>query len=467
VALSSSRREGVGRRVLLALSSEQGRACSAAALGISLVATLGFADGGYYGASWTALTVALVAIVGLAALREPRVQPTRLGLSMLALLTGLGLWTALSSTWATPAALDRIEARRLLLYVVALAAVLSIVERRTRRPFLAGLLGGITVLGLVGVAYRTLEPRPFDPFYGNLLEEPVGYPNALGILAAIGVVLAIGIALEPGAGWMIRPTRAVGAVLVVVLGLTGSRGAALALVLGLCVALLLSNARRSLVGETMCVVVLGTSAWFVADVMGSRGIASLAGVAIAVGAAAALPSRLWAPGRRIMLVVLAATMLAVATAVAIVQPSTTSSFRTAYWGAAIEGARAHPLLGSGAGSFRITWLEYRQVETNVRDAHSLYLETLSELGPLGLLLVLGLVAVPLVAAVRHRREPFVPIAAATFVAFAAHAAIDWDWEMPVVMFAAFGGGGAILAGGPRSGRALAVGAESIGKPSVS
>ena len=71
----------------------------------------------------------------------------------------------------------------------------------------------------------------------------------------------------------------------------------------------------------------------------------------------------------------------------------------------------------------------------VRDAHSLYAEILAELGPLGLLTVLGVVFVPLVAAIRARRSPFVAPALAGFVALAVHAGVDWDWEVPAVMIA--------------------------------
>jgi tetratricopeptide (TPR) repeat protein len=72
----------------------------------------------------------------------------------------------------------------------------------------------------------------------------------------------------------------------------------------------------------------------------------------------------------------------------------------------------------------------------VRDAHSLYLETLAELGPLGLVLLLVVVGVPLVAAVRARANPLVPAAAGAFAAWAIHAAVDWDWELAAVTSAA-------------------------------
>jgi len=65
-----------------------------------------------------------------------------------------------------------------------------------------------------------------------------------------------------------------------------------------------------------------------------------------------------------------------------------------------------------------------------RDAHSLVLETLAELGPLGLALLLIAFAAPVVAAVRTRGDPVTPAALGPFAACAAHAAQDWDWELP-------------------------------------
>ena len=54
-----------------------------------------------------------------------------------------------------------------------------------------------------------------------------------------------------------------------------------------------------------------------------------------------------------------------------------------------------PLLGSGAGTFADWWLRERSTPISTREAHSLYLETLAELGPLGLALLLVALAAPL------------------------------------------------------------------------
>ena len=81
------------------------------------------------------------------------------------------------------------------------------------------------------------------------------------------------------------------------------------------------------------------------------------------------------------------------------------------------------------------WYRHRRIRADVQNAHSLYLETLAELGVIGLALLLGVLAIPVLAATRIRGTPFVAGAFGAYVAFAAHTAVDWDWELPAVTFA--------------------------------
>ncbi len=81
----------------------------------------------------------------------------------------------------------------------------------------------------------------------------------------------------------------------------------------------------------------------------------------------------------------------------------------------------------------------------VRDAHSLYLETLAELGTVGLALLVLALGAPLVAAVRARGRPGVAVAAGAYGAFLLGAAADWDWEIASVTLAALLVGVALLA----------------------
>ena len=74
----------------------------------------------------------------------------------------------------------------------------------------------------------------------------------------------------------------------------------------------------------------------------------------------------------------------------------------------------------------------------IRDAHSLPLETLSELGAVGMLLLLGFLGSVATAARRSIggkgviRPAEAAAVTAAFAVWLAHACVDWDWEMPVL-----------------------------------
>jgi len=118
--------------------------------------------------------------------------------------------------------------------------------------------------------------------------------------------------------------------------------------------------------------------------------------------------------------------------------------RPAYWHAAWADIRAHPLGGSGPGSFAAVWLERRTSASATLNAHNLYLETLAELGPLGLVALLAALAAPL-AVLRRRLPTTIAAAAGAYVAFLLHAGLDWDWQMPAVSVAGLICGWCVLA----------------------
>jgi O-antigen ligase len=86
----------------------------------------------------------------------------------------------------------------------------------------------------------------------------------------------------------------------------------------------------------------------------------------------------------------------------------------------------------------VRWMQHRRVYEAVRDAHSLELETLGELGAVGGLILLAFLATLAWAAVRSRiRRVALPRAHAAAVGAAcsvwvAHSAVDWDWQMPAL-----------------------------------
>jgi O-antigen ligase len=122
-----------------------------------------------------------------------------------------------------------------------------------------------------------------------------------------------------------------------------------------------------------------------------------------------------------------------------------SPARVEQWHVAVREWKAHPVLGSGAGTYAEYWTAARDDRGKVLDAHNLYLEVLAELGPIGLVLLVAALLVPLLAAVRARDRALTAAATGAYVAWLVHVAYDWDWELPGVTAAALLCAGAVLA----------------------
>jgi O-antigen ligase len=131
--------------------------------------------------------------------------------------------------------------------------------------------------------------------------------------------------------------------------------------------------------------------------------------------------------------------------------ASTDSPRYHYWKVALEAFADAPVKGIGAGGFAVRWLEDRPVLQPARDAHSLEIETLAELGAVGALL-LGMLGAGMLLAARDvmRREGTALIAgpAAGLAAYAFHATIDWDWEMPALTLVGVALAGTLLGAAP-------------------
>ena len=101
-------------------------------------------------------------------------------------------------------------------------------------------------------------------------------------------------------------------------------------------------------------------------------------------------------------------------------------------------SRPAPWKGIGPGTFEFWWARNGTDPGFIRDAHTLYFETLAESGIVGLVLLGGLLAFLLVAAVARslRASPAmrIPIAAAVggLAAFMTAAAFEWVWEMAAI-----------------------------------
>ena len=426
----------------------------------ALVVALAWSAGGYYPRTWGAvLLVEAIAIVSFSILAT-RVETGVSARLVVGALLGLAAWQLVSHAWAIDPDATVLEAERTLVYAGAAASAFVIVSRDRADALVLGVLAGTgiaTVGGLLEHVLRSAAPN-------DRLELPVGYANASGILAAVALLLGLGVAGDER-----RLRRCLGAALAppaaAALYLSLSRGSLLAAALGLLLLLVTSRTAARL--TPMAVVAIPTVAAVVLaarlgrfDQPGTTGaetasLLALLGLALVACALAARPpraakvrvSRRTALGVGVAVAALVAVALLVAgerevrgsrSSPASQQGapdrllSTSTSFRSDYWRVAGRMVREDPVLGAGAGGFERTWLRERPALLFVRDAHDLYLETLAELGVVGLGLLLVALLTPVAGARRATREPVGAAALAAYGALLAHAVLDWDWELPVV-----------------------------------
>lgn len=118
--------------------------------------------------------------------------------------------------------------------------------------------------------------------------------------------------------------------------------------------------------------------------------------------------------------------------------SSTGNGRWQFWNAAVDEFETRPLIGRGPGSYEAWWAQHGSVSYFTRHAHSLYLETLGELGAVGLVLLLVFVGAGLVAAatrlrrVDRKERGVIAALAGVVIAFCFGAGIDWIWQLTVV-----------------------------------
>ncbi|MGI8557697.1 MAG: hypothetical protein ACR2ND_05225 [Solirubrobacteraceae bacterium] len=147
--------------------------------------------------------------------------------------------------------------------------------------------------------------------------------------------------------------------------------------------------------------------------------------------------------------------------------------RSEVYRVALQGFSNNPAAGDGAGSFETRWMRERRVAEKLRNAHSLYLETMDELGLLGLLPLALFLGAIVAAILRTRSRPAalgsgqVAAVAAALTVWAVHGAVDWDWQISALTGSALLLAAAVLPQGRRGRRrqtpaakAVAAGAET-------
>jgi len=464
----------------------------AAILGLGVaggVFALSYANGGfdpttkaYAGiAAWWLLGVG--AALGVAGARS---RLDRLGLAAVGLLAAFALWTLISMSWASDGGRAFAQFDQVSLYVATLALALVLARRVDASVLVAGVALALSAVAAVSLVSRFF-PSSFGvslstilPTLNNRLSFPVGYWNGLGI----EVGLAYPLLLASMGSRRSRLAAALAAfplpLLAAVMYLTSSRGAFVAAGVAVVAYLLLSPHRwralaaAAVAGATGVVAVaalshknallLGDMTNPVAVSQGHRaaleiGIACVASALVWAGLAE-LGRRLPAPPRVAGWAVAGLLAVAAVVAIALSHPlakfdafrsnsfaaggsnasyitehllSSTGSGRWQFWAAASSEFQAHPLAGGGAGSWQAWWLQHGSLGSFFTQyAHSLYLETMAELGIVGLLLLAGAVLAAAVGAVRSALalgSAEVAAAAAAGVAFFVAAAYDWVWQL--------------------------------------
>ena len=457
----------------------------------AVVATAGLtaANGGFFPSSWNWCTLGLLWLALVAVVLRPPARLHFVEVAFAGAVVALASWTWFSILWSSNQTRSVLEGERTLVLVAAVAAVIAIGGRRPVKPLIGGILAGIVLVSTYALLTRLFPERigGYDPLAVYRLSTPVGYWNGLGLLAAMGALLSLGVAAR--ANRLSARTGGALSLLVVLptLYFTFSRAAWMALGVGVAVLLLIDPRRLH---ATLAVFAYAPAPAFallsasrshaltrphsalaeaaqqghrIALLLVALGVVQFAIVLLmrAAETRVVVPRTVrYAYGGALALIILAglaAVFIRYGSPVTIARhahksftappPSRVSDLnerlfsfsgngRWALWQTAWQDAKANPLLGSGAGTYEQYWLQHRPTRLTVQDAHTLYLETLAELGPVGLALVAISLALPFAAAVRMRRQPLVPTAAAALAVYAAHAAVDWDWELTGVTLAA-------------------------------
>lgn len=455
--------------------------CAGGIVLLGLCAVLAFQRGGFQSDDQLralAIAFAVLAVVAVAA-PWPIVRG-RAGLIALGALVGLALWTRVSVGWARIEIAADNDAWRVAIYAVAFAAALIVMRvPLMRRVTPWALLVSTCAASVYGLGTRLL-PETFEAeVFGNAgarLSHPITYWNGLGILAGAGMLLGIACAAERGAAprWVRALACALAVPCAFACYMTLSRGAFVAVFAGL-VVLLVMRPRIGTALTAACVLVPVGGLVVILQaldkvravpdanpVQGSQGellalLVVLAAV-FAAGVFALLAGRIdglraaWRPpfrtaaaaGVTAVVAILVATLAISYASEQSEELSTSTSrvteartFRGPYWDVALQAFADHPLGGVGSGSFRVEWRRENVVPRGAFDAHSLYFETLGELGIVGGVLLAVLVGALGVGLVRRAREaprdPVLPAAAAVLGAYAVHLGVDWDWELPALI----------------------------------
>jgi hypothetical protein len=461
---------------------------------------LSFNAGGFFPSApgFAAIVFALALILRTTLAARPFEGFSRTLAVPLTALVLFGAWQLASTLWSHTTALGLDAYDRTLLYVLAFALFGSLRYTPERlRWLIRALVAGIAAVCLIGLVSRVL-PHTWptaSSFFANRLNYPLTYWNAEGMLAMMALILGFHLSADRAEHWSVRVIAAallpgVAATLL----LTFSRGALGVTIVGLlayCLLTRLSTLPTALLAFAPPTAIALRSAWdatLLASTKPTSAAAVLEGhhVAVVVGAcmlgagllrgallfadrAIAEMPLVRAPPPRAVRAGVGATAAVIVVALALVfgafglahreydkfvhgtteahttqtrerLSNVTNDGRLPLWKAAVRIYDTQKLHGTGAGTYQLYYPRYRTERLYVVDTHSLYLQSLAELGIVGFVLILVVVLGILVGLAARIRGPGRALYAALFattLASAIHQAVDWDWQMPAITLGVF------------------------------
>jgi hypothetical protein len=431
-----------------------------------------------------AVLVLAAALVLVAFGRVPVPRIGRSGVLLVCALVGLTLWIGASIGWSIVGDRSWDAFNRAVAYCafLGIGVIVAAVGRqrgaRLAAWLLAAVLGATLAWALLAKAVPSLDPE------GDRvarLREPVGYWNAIALLADVAIVLGLWVGTERGHR---RPVRILGALLVYVatlaLLLTLSRAGLVVGVGVLAIWLVVGHERVQsgllLVAAAGPAALVGAWAFTrpaLTEDLASRsdrvadgtvfGVLTLAGAllvaaVVGIGLGRSLEAGTRRRVGRALIAVAVVVVLGAGGAASVSAADAVSSrgdcsevvndpsrlgsldpnLRLCWWREALDIYEHHGFEGAGAGSFEVARKRFRQDARNVVQPHSVPLQHLADGGAVGLglfvLLVLGGTAVS-VCALRRLSGPERAAAAALVAAPAAylvHALVDYNWDFLAV-----------------------------------
>lgn len=466
-------------------------------LGFAVVAWLGLNGGGFDALEHQRFGVCIWLLI-LAGLCLSLIPTRRLGgVAWLSIgLFGLfAIWTGFSLIWTGSPDKTGSELARVATYLGIFVLAIFSGSGRAGRFLTSGVAAAIVLIATIALLSK-LHPAWFPeagvtgemlPKEARRLAYPIGYWNGLGALVAIGLPLLLNLAASARTTLVRTASAACLPVLILTLYFTLSRGGFLAAAIAICVYFVLVPSRF----PKFLTLLLGLGGGGVL-ITASHGNHELSEgllvpaardqgneillltiiVVFAVAAAQALviytgrkhraPTWLKFNRRRTLAFVGVALTTVLVLAAVSGAPSKVgeswTDFKSAeglrdsadrlesasgngryqYWSAAVREFESEPFVGTGAGTFEYWWATTGDRPGFVRDAHSLYFQTLGELGILGaavlVLFILVIVAsgLRMLAKIDVARRMPLAAAMAGVSAFIVVGAFDWIWQIPVL-----------------------------------